>query len=143
MSNPHYNQNYTKKDGSEILKVIKDCVKNDRYIISQNDNRKENELFIENYKLGIDKQTDILLHIKVEDFCHSLRNTNIGYKHETLYVFVPQVSLPKDDIEETVSIYTKFNIIKKRNGDRVIVISFHKANKPADYLFDRPKELKQ
>jgi hypothetical protein len=37
--------------------------------------------------------------------------------------------------EELVDIYTKFNIIDVASGKRAIVISFHKRNKPIDYLF--------
>lgn len=40
-----------------------------------------------------------------------------------------------DDKEEQVDIYAKFNIIDVSNGQRVIVISFHKRNNPIDYLF--------
>ncbi|NLY19228.1 MAG: hypothetical protein GX045_09855, partial [Clostridiaceae bacterium] len=31
--------------------------------------------------------------------------------------------------------YTKFNLIDSESGKRVVVISFHKRNKPIDYLF--------
>ncbi|WP_309294797.1 hypothetical protein [Desulfotruncus alcoholivorax] len=37
--------------------------------------------------------------------------------------------------EEIVDIYSKFNIIDLDGGKRVVVISFHKRNKPVDYLF--------
>ena len=51
-------------------------------------------------------------------------------------VFVPQVQLfNADGEEETVDIYTKFNVIDMSNGSRTVVISFHKLNKPIDYLF--------
>ena len=65
-----------------------------------------------------------------------MQNTNIGYEHEVLYVFVPQVSLFNiEDIEEVVDIYTKFNIIDYGETNRTIVISFHKCNKEIDYAF--------
>ncbi len=32
-------------------------------------------------------------------------------------------------------IYTKFNIIDLPGGSRTVVISFHRRNKPIDYLF--------
>ena len=76
------------------------------------------------------------MQIKVEDFCHTLQNTNIGFEYEVLYVFVPQVKLYNSDGDlETIDIYTKFNIIDIPNGRRTIVISFHKRNKPITYLF--------
>lgn len=115
---------------------IKKCVSENRYTISLNENRQENIEFINEYNLRSDKQKKILMEIKVEDFCHSLRNTKIGFEYEVLYVFVPQVQLfNAEGIEEMVDIYTKFNLIDLPSGHRVVVISFHKANKKTDYLF--------
>jgi hypothetical protein len=132
----HYNQNYTKEQIEAILLTIQDCVRRNRFIISKNENRRENIDFINNYNLSSAKQKDILLKIEPEDFCHSLQNTNLGFEHETLYVFCPQMNLFNfDGEEEFVDIYTKFNIIEYDAGKRVIAISFHKRNKPLDYLF--------
>ena len=39
------------------------------------------------------------------------------------------------DYPPSEDIYTKFNIIDLKEGTRVVVISFHKRNKPIDYLF--------
>jgi hypothetical protein len=76
------------------------------------------------------------LKIAPEDFCHTLQNTNLGFEHEVLYVFCPRVMLFNfEDNEELVDIYIKFNIIDLNGGKRVVVISFHKRNKPIDYLF--------
>lgn len=76
------------------------------------------------------------MQIRTEDFCHSLQNTRVGYEHEVLYVFVPQVQFfNSDGEEEIVDVYTKFNIISRPSGDRTVVISFHRRNKPIDYLF--------
>jgi len=44
--NKNYNQNYTKEEISAILAKIKDCIKNDRFTISLNENRQENINFI-------------------------------------------------------------------------------------------------
>lgn len=104
--------------------------------IAINENRRENIQFINEYRLSTKKQKEILLSIKVTDFCHSLNNTNPGYEHEVLYVFCPQRSLFNAfGEEEFVDIYTKFNIIEYGNKKRVITISFHKRNKPIIYLF--------
>lgn len=131
-----YNQSYTRGEIDDILMRIKSCIENDRFIISQNENRQENIAFINEYNIRADKQKTILLDIKAEDFCYSLQNTNIGYEHEVLYVFVPQVDLTNAyGKEETVDVYTKFNIIDIPSGLITIVISFHKRNKPIDYLF--------
>ncbi|WP_156286012.1 hypothetical protein [Oceanivirga salmonicida] len=133
---PYYNQNYTKKDIDKVLEKIKKCIINNNYIISMNENRKENIDFINEYNIRSDKQKQILLKLKTNDFCYTLQNTKLGYEHEVLYVFVPRVNLfNSDDIEKIIDIYIKFNIIDISNGNRVVVISFHKRNKPIDYLF--------
>lgn len=134
--NPNYNQNYTREDIENILCIIKKCIECNKYTISFNQNRRENIAFVNDYNIRSDKQKRILLNIKVDDFCHSLQNTNAGYEHEVLYVFVPQVSLFNiEDIEEVVDIYTKFNIIDYGDTSRTIVISFYKCNKKIDYAF--------
>ena len=134
--NPHYNQKYTRKEIDAILAKIKSCVDKNRYTISLNENRQENIDFINQYNIRSDKQKSILMQIETEDFCHSLQNTKIGYEYEVLYVFVPQVRLfNADGEEETVDVYTKFNIHDLSTGSRTVVISFHQRNKPIDYLF--------
>lgn len=134
--NPHYNQNYTKEEIDTVLDKIKSCVGNNKYTIALNENRQENIDFINEYNIRSNKQKSILLQLKTEDFCHTLQNTKLGYEYEVLYVFVPQVQLfNADGVEETVDVYTKFNIIDLPNGRRTVVISFHKRNKPIDYLF--------
>lgn len=134
--NPHYNQNYTREDIDAVLCKIKSCVEKNRYIISQNENRQENIDFINEYNIRTDKQKSLLMKIKTDDFCHSLQNTKAGYEHEILYVFVPQVQLTNaDGEEESVDVYTKFNVIDLPSGSRTVVISFHKRNKPINYLF--------
>lgn len=134
--NPYYNQNYTREEIDIILEKIKSCVSSNKFTIALNENRQENIDFINEYNIRSDKQKSILLQLKTEDFCHTLQNTKIGYEYEVLYVFVPQTHLfNSDGIEETVDVYTKFNVIEMPNGSRTVVISFHKRNKPIDYLF--------
>lgn len=134
--NPHYNQNYTKEEIDVILEKIKSCVGNNKYTIALNENRQENIDFINEYNIRSNKQKSILLQLRTEDFCHTLQNTKIGYEYEVLYVFVPQIKLfNADGEEEMVDVYTKFNIIDMPSGSRTVVISFHKRNKPIDYLF--------
>jgi hypothetical protein len=134
--NPYYNQSYTREQIDAILDKIKDCVVTNKYTIALNENRQENVDFINEYNIRSDKQKSILLQLRTEDFCHTLLNTKIGFEYEVLYVFVPQVQLfNADGGEETVDIYTKFNVIDMSNGSRTVVISFHKLNKPIDYLF--------
>jgi hypothetical protein len=66
----YYNQNYTRQQISVILQSIHDCVRNKRYLISQNENRKENIEFIIEYNLTSSKQKEILLAVALEDFCY-------------------------------------------------------------------------
>lgn len=132
----HYNQNYTQEEVDSILQKIKHCVNNNRYIISQGENRQENIQLINEYNLKSSRQKEILLSIEVSEFCHSLNNINPGFEHEILYVFCPQRTLFNVfGEEELVDIYTKFNIIEVDDKKRVIAVSFHKRNKPIDYLF--------
>ena len=134
--NPHYGRNYTREQINAILQIIQDCVRESRFIISKNENRQENIDFINEYNLSNKKQKEILLKIVPEDFCHTLKNTKVGYENEVLYVFCPQVLLFNiEDNEEAVNVYTKFNVIECETGKRVAVISFHKPNKPFEYLF--------
>lgn len=134
--NPYYHQNYTRAEIDAVLARIKACVQQGRYIISQNENRQENIDFINTYRIHSARQKSILMQIETRDFCHTLQNTKLDFVHEILYVFVPQVQLYNaDGEEETVDVYTKFNIIDLPSGDRVVVISFHKRNKPVSYPF--------
>ena len=134
--NPHYNQNYTKEQIVDVLETIKDCIRENRYVISKNDNRQEDIDFINEYNLTSKKQKEVLLKIKPDDFCHTLQNTNLGFEHEVLYVFCPQVMLFNfEDVEVVIDIYIKFNIIDTNGGKRVVIISFHTRNKPIAYLF--------
>ena len=132
----HYNQNYTKEEISVVLQKIQECVSSGKYSVAQNEHRSENTALIREYNLTSEKQRRILMQIDVEDFCHSLKNTKLGFEHEVLYVFCPQVTLFNlDDEEKQLDLYTKFNIIDLPTGNRVVVISFHERNKPIDYLF--------
>lgn len=134
--NPYYNQNYTREQIDAILDKIKSCVGNNKYTIAFNENRQENIDFINEYNIRSNKQKNILMQLRTEDFFHTLQNTKIGYEYEVLYVFVPQVQLfSADGEEEIVDVYTKFNVIDMPNGRRTVVISFHKRNKPIGYLF--------
>lgn len=132
----YYNQNYTKEQISAVLQKIQECVSSGKYSVAQNENRAENTALIREYNLTSEKQRRILMQIEVEDFCHSLKNTKLGFEHEVLYVFCPQVNLyDLDDEEKQIDLYTKFNIIDLPMGSRVVVISFHARNKSIDYLF--------
>ena len=139
--NPHYNQNYSREEIDRILSKIKMCIRNGRCTISLNENRRENQDFINEYNIRDAKQKEILLQITADDFCHSLRNKKPGFEHEILYVFAPDAELTDaEDHPTVVRIYIKFNIIKTRSGDLTIVISFHPLNKPIDHAFRKPDQ---
>lgn len=71
----HYDQNYSKKEISHILREIQSCIRTGRCTIAINCNRQENLDFIREYNISSKKQIQILLRIRPEDFCHSLQNT--------------------------------------------------------------------
>lgn len=132
----NYNKTHTKDEIENVLRIIKECILKDRYDISLNVNRQENIIFISNYDITEAKQKEIFLNLKVENFCHSLKNKKIGFEHEILYVFMPEVKLIDIMANEVdIIIYIKFNIIERNKDNNVIVISFHEANKSPDYLF--------
>jgi hypothetical protein len=133
---PYYNQNYSRDQIGAVLAKIKSCITSNHYTVALNENRKENTDFVNEYNIRSDKLKSILLQLLIEDFCHTLRNTKIGFEHEILYVFAPQVKLYNpDDEEEIVDVYIKFNLLDLQSGSRVVVISFHKRNKVTNYLF--------
>lgn len=125
------------KEVEAILKKIKSCVRRNKYIISQNDNRKENRDFIDSYRLTTDKQKSILLNIEIRDFCYATHNKHKGFEREILYIFVPQVPLYCVGTNKLrkVDIYIKFNLIEQTSSTTVVVISFHRKNKNVEYPF--------
>jgi len=55
-----YNQDYSKERIKQLLDVIHNCVRDNRFIVSLNENRQENIDFINYYNLSHKKQKDIL-----------------------------------------------------------------------------------
>lgn len=134
--NPRYNQNYTWAEVEEILSRVKACVAKDQYYISLNENRLENQAFIDNYYISTKRQKRILLNLEVRDFCYSLNNENKRYQSGPLYVFMPQVPVLNFACQETaVDLYIKISIVEQIAGNQIIVISFHERNYPPMYLF--------
>lgn len=134
--NLYYNQSYSRKEIVSMLKLVQECIECGAYTISMNANRQENVAFINEYNLCSEKIEEILKNLTVEDFCHTLQNTKVGYEEEVLYVFVPQIRLFEADGEMVeVDIYIKINILNTSRGKRMVVISFHRRNKPIEYVF--------
>ena len=135
---PYYNQNYTREQIAVVLRSIHNCIKDNRFVIAKNTNRQENMDFINEYNLTSKRQKEILLKIELEDFCYTLKNTKPGFEQEVLYVFCPQVDMIDfEGDEKVIDIYTKFNLIELAYEKQVVVISFHKRNKPIDYCFKK------
>lgn len=122
--------NNTKQEIGEFLGKFKVLVKNKKFIISQNDKRLDNRLFIQKYHLNLKKQMEMLLKIEVTDFCYSVDcDKNTG---EKLYIFLKEYTLDNWGILESVLVYIKI-VIKPENY--TVIISFHEPQKSIKKLF--------
>lgn len=121
----------------EYLGKFRKCILDDKYIISQNNNRKENMNFIEDYKINSKKERAILLGLQFDDFCYAVKNDNPKFSDEVLYIYCKQHELDFWGTLESVDIYIKVNMIKSRSsGDLYsVIVSFHKRNYKIKYLF--------
>lgn len=127
---------FTPQDISEYLRKFRKLIINGKYTVSKNKNRRENIEFIEDYKINTRKEKEILLDLQVDDFCYAVDNVNEGFEHEILYIFCKSQELDYWGTLEDIDIYIKINMTETRRGDDfAIVISFHKRNKPIEYLF--------
>ncbi len=126
----------TQEEIDTYINNFRIMINNRKYIISMNSNRKENEVFMNDYKITIKKAEEMLLEVKTEDFCYAVDNKNIDYEHEKLYIFCRSFTLNKQATEEVVEVYMKLNVTKsKSKEDYLVIISFHKRNKPIKKLF--------
>ncbi len=129
----NWNINYTYEEIESVLNEIKSYIKEDKYQVSMNNKRKENREFNVKYNLTAKIRKEILLGIKVEDFCYTLNNEHKNYEHEILYVFAPKINFPETAVQSgNVTIYVKINLIK---DECAVIISFHELNYPIKYLF--------
>ena len=133
---PHYNQGLSKDDVECYLRKMRKCVESGSFTIALGRSREKNRQFIADYNLDDKKIRNILLDIKTDDFCHTLNNTKPGYEHEVLYVFAPKKDLIDAGGEKnSVTIYTKFNLITINDGSTLAVISLHEAERNIEYAF--------
>lgn len=126
----------TPEEIKTYLSKLRRLIIDDKYTVEQNKNRRENIDFIKDYKINTKKEKEILLDLQFDDFCYAANNINKGYEHEMLYIFCKCKELDYWGTLENVDIYIKINMTETWKGDDiVIVISFHKRNKPIKYLF--------
>lgn len=126
----------TPYDIKAYLSKFRRFILDGKYSIAQNENRQENVDFIEDYKTDTRKEKAILLGIQYDDFCYAVDNNNEEFCHEVLYIFCKCQELDYWGTLESVDIYIKINMTQMRNGDDfVFIVSFHKRNKPIEYLF--------
>ncbi|EEM56131.1 MULTISPECIES: hypothetical protein [Bacillus cereus group] len=128
--------NFTIGEVEQYISEFKKLIKNNRFTISRNEKRKENIEFLEAYKINVSKVKEILLNIGVHDFCYAVDNKNPNFAYEKLYIFCPQYELDNWGQKKSVDIYIKMNLIENMDRNKyMIVVSFHKRNKPVTYLF--------
>lgn len=131
--------NLIEEDVLNILNLIKDCIRFDRFRIEQNENRQDNDNFMLSYGLTKEKSKKILLGINVKDFCYADYNKN--NKNEIVYIFASVCRLKGIvNVEVKVIVYTKFLLTKSKGMPMTIVISFHEAKYPVKYMFRETKK---
>ncbi|ABR33889.1 hypothetical protein [Clostridium beijerinckii] len=129
-------KDYSKEQIRNLVEIIKDCVREDMYTISLDENKAENIQFIEEYNINEKKRISILCDIDYKDFCYGLQNVKNGVEQNDLYVFCLQKELYNvEDKREIVDIYLKFNVICNEVNSSRVLVSLHKRNKPITYLF--------
>lgn len=134
--NAHKLLDFTPDEIKDYLDEFRKCILEGRYSISQNEHRQENIDFIEDYKVDTKKEHEILLGLQFDDFCYAVKNDNIDFAHEVLYIFCKQHELDFWGTSEIVDIYIKVNMIETRREDLFsVVVSFHKRNFEITYLF--------
>ncbi|NOW03258.1 hypothetical protein [Clostridium beijerinckii] len=129
-------KDYSKEQIRNLVEIIKECVREDRYTISLEENKAENIQFIEEYNINEKKRISILCDIDYKDFCYGLQNVKNGVEQNDLYVFCLQKELYNvEGRREIVDIYLKFNVICNEVNSSRVLVSLHKRNKPITYLF--------
>lgn len=129
-------KDYNNEQIKNLVRIIKECARENRYTISLEENKLENIQFIEEYNINQEKRINILYNLDYKDFCYGLKNMKDGVEQNDLYVFCIQRELYNSrDKKEQVDIYMKFNIICNDYGEYRMLVSLHKRNKPITYLF--------
>ena len=126
----------TKEEVKQILEKVKACVNNDKFRISLNPNRIENQSFINDYRLTTKQQKRMILELDIYDF--SKIDIDRKNKIQILYFFGREYELNhKDRGLENVETYIKFTLVERNTKEMILFISFHKANYPINYRFKK------
>ena len=129
-------KDYSEEQIKNLIDIIRDCVRENRFTISLEDNKLENIQFIQEYNINEKKRINILFSLDYKDFCYGLQNLKDGVEQNYLYVFCVQRELYNiEDKKELVDIYLKFNIICNEVEEYKALVSLHKRNKPITYVF--------
>ena len=129
-------KDYSEEQIKNLIETIKDCVRENRFTISLEDNKLENIQFMQEYNINEKKRINILFDLDYKDFCYALQNLKDGVEQNNLYIFCVQRELYNiEDKKEIVDIYLKFNMICNEIEEYRILVSMHKRNKPITYVF--------
>lgn len=129
-------KDYTEEQIKNLVEIIKECVRENKYTISLDENKMENLQFIEEYNINEKKRISILCDLDYKDFCYGVQNMKNGIEQNDLYVFCRQRELYNiEDKRELIYIYMKFNVICDELQEYRVLVSLHKRNKPSSFLF--------
>ena len=113
------------------LVCMRECVESGNFIII---NREKNKAFISEYSLRKEQQRDMMLSLSTGDYFgfEESKNFQGGYVHKLCRGF----ELPNSFGEvQQVDVYVKFEIEHEGKEEQTVVISFHEAEHPVQYLF--------
>lgn len=123
--------NFTKEEIIKYVEKFKLLIKANRFKISDI-NREKNIEFINKYHLNTKNQKSMLLEIEVEDFCYAVDDYN---SKDILYIFSKKYELNYWGEYQKIPVYIKINIKKLRDGEYVLIVSFHEREKNIKFLF--------
>ena len=126
----------TKNEIDDYLHDAKHLCSLNKFRVARNDKRKKNERLRTKYIINNSTIKDIVLSLDVKDFIKKTKNTNKNFEEKDLYVFGKEVKLLErfGEEEKIVPLYIKIN---KYENEFMIFVSFHEAEFPLNYFFDR------
>ena len=77
-------------------------------------------------------KTFLFEEIEVEDFCYAVDDYN---SKDILYIFSKEYELNYWGEYQKIPVYIKINIKKLRDGEYVLIVSFHEREKNIKFLF--------